>query len=79
MNSYKINVIWILIACNQHLAGLPGGRVDGQDWFPGGLGLQLFDVQENAYTAVQFLYTDISVFYIVKASFTFQKNYTSIT
>ena len=31
------------VACSQHFAGLPGGRVGGQDLAPGGLGGQLFD------------------------------------
>ena len=31
------------IACSQHFAGLPGGRVGGQDLAPGGLGGQLYD------------------------------------
>ena len=29
------------IICNQHFAGLPGGRVDGPSLVPGGLVLQL--------------------------------------
>ena len=31
------------LACSQHFAGLPGGRVGGQDLAPGGLGGQLID------------------------------------
>ena len=33
----------IIVDCNQHLAGLQGGRVNGVGWLPGGLGGQLLD------------------------------------
>ena len=30
-------------ACIQHVAGIPGGRVDGPDLAPGGVGVQPID------------------------------------
>ena len=36
-----ISVVCVGFACSQHLAGLPGGQVGGQDLVPGGLGGQL--------------------------------------
>ena len=34
-------MVCIGMACSQHLAGLPGGRVGGQGMAPGGFGGQL--------------------------------------
>ena len=34
-------MVCIGMACSQHLAGLPGGRVGGQGMAPGGVGGQL--------------------------------------
>ena len=45
-------MIEIEIACNQHFAGLQGGRVDGSGLSPGGLELQLLDVRGVAYSRV---------------------------
>ena len=45
---------WVLIACNQHFAGLRGGRVDRSDWVPGGLGEQLLDVLLIGYSRAVF-------------------------
>ena len=39
--SMKTFIFVSRIACNQHFAGLPGGRVDGPSLVPGGLVLQL--------------------------------------
>ena len=50
----NITVSWVLIACNQHFAGLRGGRVDRSDWVPGGLGEQLLDVVLVAYSRAVF-------------------------
>ena len=36
-----IYVVWFELACSQHFAGLPGGRVGGQGLAPGGVGGQL--------------------------------------
>ena len=33
----------IFVACNQHLAGLRGVRVNGEGWSPGGVERQLLD------------------------------------
>ena len=34
-------MVWFDLACSQHFAGLPGGRVGGQGLAPGGVGGQL--------------------------------------
>ena len=34
-------MFWIGLACSQHFAGLPGGRVGGQGMAPGVIGGQL--------------------------------------
>ena len=39
-----LDVVCVRFACSQHLAGLPGGRVGGQDLVPGGVGDTLKDV-----------------------------------
>ena len=31
-------MVFVCVACSQHLAGLPGGRVDRQEMVPGGDG-----------------------------------------
>ena len=49
---FYVSVVWFWLACSQHSAGLPGGRVDGQGLAPGGVGVTLFDgiVWEALYT-----------------------------
>ena len=34
-------MVWFWMACTQHFAGVPGGRVGGQGMAPGGVGGQL--------------------------------------
>ena len=41
-NSGVNSAVFDWFACIQHVAGIPGGRVDGQDLVPGGRGFQLF-------------------------------------
>ena len=42
----------VCIACNQHTCWVTGGRVDGSDQLPGGLGGQLYDGKGIAYSRV---------------------------
>ena len=41
-------------ACNQHVARLPGGRVDSPSLVPGGLVVQLLDGIDEGLQLVQF-------------------------
>ena len=54
-------ISWVEIACNQHLVGLLGGRVDRSDLTPGVLRLQLLYIQYIAYSRA--VYTEYSVHY----------------
>ena len=38
-----MSVVGKFVACNQHLAGLRGVRVNGEGWSPGGVEGQLLD------------------------------------
>ena len=42
-----ITAVFGWFACIQHFAGIPGGRVDGPDLAPGGVGVQLIDGNLN--------------------------------
>ena len=49
-------VVGNFVACNQHLAGLRGVRVNGEGWSPGGVEGQLLDGIWESLQPCSFLY-----------------------